>query len=958
MNTSKTISLLVFFCLFSFLAIGQKNVKGYVKDAKTGESLFAVNVIEKGTTNGTPTDFDGMFTIKITSFPVTLSFSSMGYQSKELTLNSFTKPISIKLEATSVELEGAEVVGEKISEKQKQAPLTVETMGIAAIKEAPTGNFYEGLGNLKGVDLTSASLGFKVINTRGFNSTSPVRSLQLIDGVDNQSPGLNFSLGNFLGASDLDVMKVDIVAGASSAFYGPGAFNGVINMTTKDPFLFPGVSVSLKAGERNLIETAVRIADVINNKKGEEAFAFKLNLFTFNAHDWEADNYNPINDSRVSGNNPGRYDAVNVYGDEYVNLYNLSTAQPWVYTGMNIFYRTGYKESDLVNYNTNNLKGNFSLHKRFKPELSYDSPTLSWTTSASTGSTVYQGDNRFYLKDIFFIQNRLEFSKKDKYFIRAYMTAEDAGNSFDPYATALRLQENARSEEDWFNVYVSYWQDLIPDRAEALGFPQIEFGPDGATFDFDAYDMWIEEYNDTLASWHTEVEALTNTGNAGLPIDSIGHFAPGTTAFNAEYSKLIAGKANDREKGTRFSDKSKLYHAHGEYIWTTSYIDKITLGANYRIYQPNSEGTIFEDTISYVYQTNLDGDFILDEEGEKIILSESRNIITNQEWGAYVGLEKKLLENKIIIRGALRADKNKNFKMIMTPALSMVYTPRKHHTIRGSFTSALRNPTLADQYLFLDVGRATLKGNLNGADSLITVDSFVSYLSSLNSEELSYFDIAPIQPEQVKSFEIGYRGSFWKNLYVDMSYYLSKYTNFIGYNVGIKSEFGSTLGLPINTEVFRYAANSTNDVVTQGYSIGYNLYATSKIELNGNYSWNNLVKVDENDPIIPAFNTPEHKVNAGFAVRKLSIKGSNNIWGFGANYKWIEGFVFEGSPQFTGEVPTYQLIDGQINFMLTDLNMLLKIGASNILNNKHIEVYGGPAVGRLAYFSILYELKK
>src|SRR3954471_12671236 len=114
--------------------------------------------------------------------------------------------------------------------------------------------------------MTTASLGFTVINTRGFNSTSPVRSLQIIDGVDNQSPGLNFSLGNFLGSSELDVLKVDMIAGASSAYYGPNAFNGVISMVTRSPFIRPGLEVSLKVGERNLKETAVRWAQAFKNK--------------------------------------------------------------------------------------------------------------------------------------------------------------------------------------------------------------------------------------------------------------------------------------------------------------------------------------------------------------------------------------------------------------------------------------------------------------------------------------------------------------------------------------------------------------------------------------------------------------------------------------------------------------------------------------------------------------------
>src|SRR5439155_2603751 len=147
-------------------------------------------------------------------------------------------------------LKGVEISGSRISEKQKEAPLTVESIDRIGIKECAQTSFYEALGTLKGVDLTSASLGFTIINTRGFNSTSPVRSLQIIDGVDNQAPGLNFSLGNFLGASELDVLKLELVAGASSAYYGPNAFNGVINILARSPFLKPGLEVMSKIVER------------------------------------------------------------------------------------------------------------------------------------------------------------------------------------------------------------------------------------------------------------------------------------------------------------------------------------------------------------------------------------------------------------------------------------------------------------------------------------------------------------------------------------------------------------------------------------------------------------------------------------------------------------------------------------------------------------------------------------
>ncbi|MBK8341195.1 MAG: carboxypeptidase-like regulatory domain-containing protein [Flavobacteriales bacterium] len=235
--------LTVLFALLPFCLLAQQyKLRGVVSDGTNGETLIGATVLVKGTTNVTQTDLDGRFELLVNELPpLTLVVSYVGFTDQEVEVKSLDQDLKFKLSTDQVLLQEAEVVGSRISEKQKQAPLTVESMDIIAIREAPSGDFYESLGTLKGVDMTAASFGFKVINTRGFNSTSPVRSLQLIDGVDNQSPGLNFSLGNFLGASDLDVLKVDVIAGASSAFYGPGAFNGVIAMTTKDSVGLSGI---------------------------------------------------------------------------------------------------------------------------------------------------------------------------------------------------------------------------------------------------------------------------------------------------------------------------------------------------------------------------------------------------------------------------------------------------------------------------------------------------------------------------------------------------------------------------------------------------------------------------------------------------------------------------------------------------------------------------------------------
>ncbi len=936
----------VLLSLFIFLngLAAQNTLKGKVNSSSDNEPLIGATVLIKGTSEGANTDFDGIFELKTSKTPpFTIVISYLGFDQKEIEIISFSKVIEVKLDESAVLIGAVEITGQRISEKQKESPLTIESMDLLAIKATPSDNFYDGLGSMKGVDLTAASLGFKIINMRGFNSTSPVRSLQIIDGVDNQAPGLNFSLGNFLGSSELDVNKVDLVVGASSAFYGPNAFNGVISMETKNPFFHKGLSASLKFGERSLFETAVRYADAFKNKNAKEFFAFKLNFSYLRASDWKAENYNPIDGSEDRNTNPGGFDAVNNYGDEFYSLNNAtSLVDYWGLTsGLRRFYRTGYREVDLVDYDTKNFKANTAFHFRTNPNLEAASPEFIISSSFGSGTTVYQGDNRFRLQDILFFQNRLEFRLKDKYFIRAYATNEDAGNSYDPYFTALTLQNKAKSDELWSNDYSTFWKTKgYSKEMIKLGYPELKFNPNTGLFDpfdFAGADQWLIDNRDTLAYWHDLATQFANGkgGNSDPLISPF--FEPGTERFDSLFNQIITTKSNKKGVGSRFYDKSALYHMHGEYKFEPKFTDYIVVGANGRYYRPESDGTIFYDTAG--------------------------TRISNYEYGVYTGLQKKFFTGKLITNAAVRLDKNQNFDYIMTPAASLVYSPAENNYIRLSFSSAIRNPTLTDQYLYLNVGRAILAGNLDGVDSLVTVQSFIDYLNEQKYSSLRFFNINPVKPERVKTFELGYRTTLFKKLYIDAGYYYSIYDDFLGYKIGISAlwALSDPLALPKNVQAYRYAANSDNQVQTQGFSLGMNYYFGKYYMLNGNYSWNKLIKTVEDDPIIPAFNTPEHKVNVGLTARDMTIdignKRLNNV-GFGVNYKWVQGFTFEGSPQFTGFIPSYGLLDFQLNYTASSIHTTFKAGASNVLNNLHYETYGGPLIGRMAYLSIIYEFKK
>ncbi len=914
-------------------------IKGTIIDSESKQPVYAVAILVKGTTLGITTDFDGKFEIDLlgTPLPITLEISYLGYISQQVvvTTENVSRPINVLLVGNAVQVAGVEVSAGRISEKQLEEELTVESMNLAAIKETPSSSFYNGLGALKGVDVTTASFGFVVVNTRGFNSTRPVRSLQLVDGADNQAPGLNFSLGNFVGSSELDIQKVDLVVGASSALFGPNAFNGVINMQTKSPFFHRGLSVLVKGGERNMFEGAVRYAKAFKNNKGNDLFAFKVNFSYLRADDWVANSLDPTEQSQTGVSNFGGYDAVNVYGDERLFAVSLDP-EDRIYTertfpGLGLPYRTGYNESDLVDYNTKNVKAGTALHFMLNPKIE-----TIFTYNFGTGTTVYQGDNRYSLKGFMFHQMKAEIREENKWFFRAYHTRENAGDSYDAVFTALLLQDAARSNDSWYTAYqTEYNSRIVPLVRNLPGYPdpnnpaytQLWFGETRDSM-IALSNAVMQQYSDSLIKWHNMVREIVDSANG-----TNAYFEPGTERFDSMFNEIVS-RNTFLEGGSRFFDKSALTHVQGEYKFTPWWLD-ITLGGSFRYYQPNSEGTIFSDTAG--------------------------TVITNWEVGTYLGLEKRLLENKLILTGTARVDKNQNFKVLVSPAASIVYKVKGDNALRLSFSSAIRNPTLQDQYLYYNVGRALLVGNLDGFDSLATTESLYDYYETLNRDTLSYSNIEAVRPEKVRSIEFGYRGTISKRVYVDGSYYFSWYTDFLGYQIGVTTDFDDNTGLLQNFDGYRVSANSRDMVTTQGFSLAVTYGFGKYYALTGNYSWNKLDRRGSDDPIIPAFNTPEHKFNVGISGRDIVLKIGNATiknWGFNINYKWVQGFEFEGSPQFTGYVPSYYMLDAQINYKVPKWYTTFKLGATNLTNNKQFQTYGGPRIGRLAYVSILFEFDK
>ncbi len=180
-----------------------------------------------------------------------------------------------------------------------------------------------------------------------------------------------------------------------------------------------------------------------------------------------------------------------------------------LYPGLGVFYRNGYREVDMVDYNTENIKANAALHFMIKQKYE-----LIVASNFGYGTTVYQGENRYSLRDIKFFQNRIEFRQKDKFFIRLYATNEDAGNTYDAVVAATELRNMSMPLLNYNNEYFKLWT-LMGFRNQALGLPGMASGPI-STYDFEQSQAVLNLYNADVSAWHQALKDSLNNWSTGL----------------------------------------------------------------------------------------------------------------------------------------------------------------------------------------------------------------------------------------------------------------------------------------------------------------------------------------------------------------------------------------------------------------------------------------------------------
>jgi hypothetical protein len=132
-----------------------------------------------------------------------------------------------------------------------------------------------------------------------------------------------------------------------------------------------------------------------------------------------------------------------------------------------------------------------------------------------------------------------------------YATHEDAGKSYDPYFTALLLQRNAKSDENWGQNYRKFWKENLDSKTKELGYPQLKYNPQTGSFDFNyaAAEAWLQKYSDTLKVWHSIAAEFANQKDpyAAGGIETFEFFRPGTERFQSEFDRITSSKSNKKD---------------------------------------------------------------------------------------------------------------------------------------------------------------------------------------------------------------------------------------------------------------------------------------------------------------------------------------------------------------------------------------------------------------------------
>jgi len=974
----KCLSHFAFICLstlivFTANAQNASSVSGTVKNASTSETVAAVSVTLKGNNSGTYTDDRGNFKLSVTQkAPYTLVFTSVGFTSKEVVVNGNTGSLNVSLTPSYVLGSDVVVSASRVAEKILESPVTIERISSANIKTAPASGYYDILGTLRGVDVVAASILFRSVSTRGFNSSGNTRMNQLIDGMDNQLPGLNFSVSSVVGLTELDVDNIELLPGASSALYGSGGMNGTVLINSKNPFKYQGLSFQIKQGVNHVDnlqrpkapfkDYTVRWASTIGNR-----FAYKISAQYTEAQDWLANNNS--NYSRLIGNGNGgvvagtrlsdpNYDGINLYGDETtlnINTGLIAPVKAGILAQLAGAYGAGAStvlaqlQGASAVYNTLAKYGAFLGSSPATAGLVPYAPFLfgdakGWYKDMNVSRTGYaESDIIDPIAKNLKVTGSIHYKVNDKT-EASFSAYTGSGNTVytgsDRYALhdfqLSQLKFELKSKNWMFRAYKTLEDAGNSFNATIATRLFNEAWKPSATW-YQQYTGAYTQYRDAGLDYTAANNAARLIADAGRPVGHVGDNSLFQTLASTPISK----------GGGKFLDKSTLSVAEGtlnltEMLNLNKYDIDWLVGGTTKLYTLNSQGTLFADTTGRLYIN---------------------------ETGAFSQISKKFFGDILKLSFSGRYDKNTNFAGKFTPRFSAVVKVAEDNNIRLSYQNAYRFPTTQNQWINLLVGGGTrLMGglpqlrdyynfNTNPAYTLASVTAFGASAAAgaPNPALLQQQKFGEFKPESMNSFEVGYKTLIAKKLLIDFYVYAGHYENFISGVTVLQSRNAANPSvldvLDANKRIaYSISTNATANVSTKGWG------ASMDYLLPNRFVFTSSIYTDEIGDLpagfISYFNAPTWRANFGFSHPGLLM---NNRLGFNVNLHYQDEIAYEGT-FVAGKVPSYSTLDAVLTYRVPKIKSLIKVGGTNVMNKYYYTAFGSPQIGGLYYISFAYNI--
>ncbi|MEP6699819.1 MAG: TonB-dependent receptor, partial [Bacteroidota bacterium] len=537
-----------------------------------------------------------------------------------------------------------------------------------------------------------------------------------------------------------------------------------------------------------------------------------------------------------------------------------------------------------------------------------DNIEASINSYVGTGTTVYTGAERYSLRNFKMAQHKAEIKAKN-WMVRAYTTQENAGDSYISGALGAFLNETYNPSSNWFPTYIATFSE--------------QRRQNGA-----AGNILSDDSLHRIARRTVEVNRLM----------------PGTPQYDAAAKKIKSTPVN-KPFGSKFLDKSDLYAAETQFNISdlAHFSDKLEViaGLSWKQWALNSQGTIFADTAQ---------------------------IIRVNEYGSYIQLKKKLLNDALTLSASGRYDKQTNFQGKFTPRLTAVVRVAKDNFVRLSYQTAYRFPSNQNQYISLRLGGGSnfLIGALPSFQSYYKLNSTLpgyTAASVFNANGTGYRNgsIADsgrlvqavyheVKPESVTSFELGYKGVIGKKLFFDTYGYYSIYDDFLVNEAVVQSLSGPKFETysPFSSNNLSYVQNSTEKVKSFGWGLGIEYQFIKKYLLYGNISSDQIRNLQPG--VISFFNAPKYRYNIGLKNENVC----HNI-GFNVVFKWQDNNYYEGT-FVTGTLPYFGWWDGQVTYRPTGTKSTFRVGGTNLGNQYQRTGFGSPSVGGLYYVSYGYNL--